>query len=156
MTTDIKLEAKQLTVSYGECRILNNMEMALREGTITAIMGRNGVGKTTLLKSLIGLLPPNSGDIIFEGESINRLSTDKRARKGIAYVPQGREIFPNLTVYENLLIGLEVLSQDKRLLPNDDVYELFPVLGRMSKRLGGNLSGGQQQMLALGENFHSD
>ena len=155
MTTDIKLETKQLTVSYGECRILNNLEFALREGTITAIMGRNGVGKTTLLKSLIGLLSPNSGEIILEGESVTHLSADKRARKGIAYVPQGREIFPNLTVYENLLIGMEVLSKDKVLLPDDEVYDLFPVLSRMGKRLGGNLSGGQQQQLARRRQKHS-
>ena len=150
MTTNIQLETKDLTVSYGECRILNNFEFALKKGTITAIMGRNGVGKTTLLKSLMGLLPANSGDIIFEGESINHLSTDKRARIGIAYVPQGREIFSKLTVQENLLIGLEVLSGEKHLLPTDDIYELFPILSRMGSRMGGNLSGGQQQQLAIG------
>jgi len=150
MTTAIQLETKQLTVSYGECRILNNMEFALRKGTITAIMGRNGVGKTTLLKSLMGLLSANSGDIIFEGESINHLRTSQRAQRGIAYVPQGREIFSKLTVQENLLIGLEVLSGEKRLLPTDEVYELFPILSRMGSRMGGNLSGGQQQQLAIG------
>ena len=150
MTPDILLETKKLTVSYVECRILNNMEIALRKGTITAIMGRNGVGKTTLLKSLMGLLPADSGQILFEGNPIKHLRTSKRAKMGIAYVPQGREIFSKLTVQENLLMGLEVLSGDKHLFPNDEIYELFPILSRMGSRMGGNLSGGQQQQLAIG------
>lgn len=143
------LEIKNLDTYYGESRILRDINLRVKKGSITSIMGRNGVGKTTLLKSIIGLLKPKKGDIHFQGEDITHTSPDKRAKKGLGYVPQGREIFPKLTVFENLKLGLEARADGVKKVPEDEMYELFPVLGQMKKRLGGNLSGGQQQQLAI-------
>jgi urea transport system ATP-binding protein len=112
-------------------------------------MGRNGMGKTTLLKCLMGLLPVSSGSLLFEGSDLRTLPAEERARRGIGYVPQGREIFPQLTVEENLRVGLGIRPNGLRAVP-PRVYELFPVLKQMRHRRGGNLSGGQQQQLAIG------
>ncbi len=143
------LEVKGLDVHYGESQVLREVNLSLRPGTITALMGRNGVGKTTLLKAIMGLLPARRGEIRFEGKTLNKLPPEKRARAGIAYVPQGREIFPKLTIEENLLLGLQARPDRRKSLPEDEAYGLFPFLKDMRKRLGGNLSGGQQQQLAI-------
>jgi len=145
------LEVKSLNTYYGESHILRNVDINVRSGEMVCLIGRNGVGKTTLLKSLIGLLKPRGGDIIFKGSSLIRKEPHSRAKLGVAYVPQGREIIPYLTVEENLLIGLEALpgglSNNKKIDPL--VYELFPILKDFLPRKGGDLSGGQQQQLAI-------
>ena len=145
------LEIKSLNTYYGESHILRNVDMNVKSGEMVCLIGRNGVGKTTLLKSLIGLLKPREGDIIFKGLSLVRKEPHARAKLGIAYVPQGREIIPYLTVEENLLIGLEALpgglTKNKKIDPI--VYELFPILKDFLSRKGGDLSGGQQQQLAI-------
>ena len=145
------LEIKSLNTYYGESHILRNVDMNVKSGEMVCLIGRNGVGKTTLLKSLIGLLKPREGDLIFKGSSIIRKEPHTRAKLGIAYVPQGREIIPYLTVEENLLIGLEALpgglTKNKKIDPI--VYELFPILKDFLSRKGGDLSGGQQQQLAI-------
>lgn len=132
---------------YGGSHILRNVSLEARAGEITVVLGRNGVGKTTLLKSLMGLVPVRSGQIIFGGESITQATPYKRARAGIGYVPQGREIFARLTVHENLLMGLATKKASTPIPPQ--LYELFPVLKQMLGRRGGDLSGGQQQQLAI-------
>ena len=133
---------------YGGSHILRNVSFEVPPGKVTALLGRNGVGKTTLLKTLMGLLQPRSGDIRFDGVSIVRHKPHERARAGIGYVPQGREIFPRLTVEENLVMGLA--TRPPRSRPPARVFEMFPVLGTMQRRRGGDLSGGQQQQLAIG------
>src|SRR5690606_42108961 len=144
------LEAKSLDVYYGESRILRSVDISAAPGRITALMGRNGVGKTTLLKAVIGLLPARAGSVSLGGLDLTKQPPEARARAGIAYVPQGREIFPKLTVEENLRMGLEARPGPRpKKLPKDEVYGLFPFLAKMEKRLGGNLSGGQQQQLAI-------
>ena len=145
------LEIKSLNTYYGESHILRDVDLTVNTGEMVCLIGRNGVGKTTLLKSLIGLLKPKRGDIIFNGNSLIRKEPHKRAKSGIAYVPQGREIIPYLTVEENLLIGLEALPGGLIKNKNIDnmIYELFPVLKDFLKRKGGDLSGGQQQQLAI-------
>lgn len=134
---------------YGGSHTLWDVDLAVAEGSCTCLMGRNGVGKTTLLKALMGLLPVRSGRIVFDGEDLSRRPAEARARSGIGYVPQGREIFPLLTVEENLRISLGARADHRREVP-DLVYDLFPVLREMSHRRGGDLSGGQQQQLAIG------
>ncbi len=141
------LETKNITAAYGESQILWGVDIKVQPATITTVMGRNGVGKTSLLKTLIGLLKNPKGNIIYEGQDISKLPPHKRAKLGIGYVPQGREIIPKLTVYENLKLGLE--STKETSIPEDEIYELFPILKDFRKRLGGNLSGGQQQQLAI-------
>ncbi|MBD2041632.1 urea ABC transporter ATP-binding subunit UrtE [Microcoleus sp. FACHB-672] len=148
------LQVAGLNVYYGESHILRDVDLSVPAGKMVCLIGRNGVGKTTLLKTVMGLLKPRSGTITFDGDLINSKSPDKRARSGIGYVPQGREIIPRLTVKENLLLGLEARSrQEKRLTHNqaiaDEIFELFPVLKSMLSRMGGDLSGGQQQQLAI-------
>jgi urea transport system ATP-binding protein len=143
------LETQKLDIYYGESRILRQVDLKLQQGRITALMGRNGVGKTTLLKSLIGLLSAREGAVKLDGKSINAFGPEKRAKLGIAYVPQGREIFPKLTIEENLILGLEARTDGLKKVPKDEIYALFPFLAKMEKRLGGNLSGGQQQQLAI-------
>jgi urea transport system ATP-binding protein len=133
---------------YGGSHILRDVGLELHQGKVTTLLGRNGVGKTTLLKCLVGLLPIRSGNIQFEGADISGLAPDVRARMGIAYVPQGREIFPRLTVEENLLMGLAGRPSGEKLPPR--IFEMFPVLKDMLRRRGGDLSGGQQQQLAIG------
>ena len=145
------LQIKSLNTYYGESHILRDVDMNIKQGEMICLIGRNGVGKTTLLKSLIGLLAPRRGEIIFNGDLVNRKPPHQRARSGIAYVPQGREIIPYLTVEENLQLGLEALpgglAKHKKI--DELVYELFPVLKQFLARKGGDLSGGQQQQLAI-------
>ncbi len=141
------LEAKNITAVYGESQILWGMDLQVKPASITTIMGRNGVGKTTFLKTVIGLLQSQEGTLLFNAKNITTLPPHKRAKLGIGYVPQGREIIPKLTVYENLKLGLE--STTEKTIPEDEIYELFPILKEFRKRLGGNLSGGQQQQLAI-------
>jgi urea transport system ATP-binding protein len=145
------LKISDLNVFYGESHILRNVDLTIEPGKMVCLIGRNGVGKTTMLKSLMGLLPVRSGSIQFQGWSIDRFSTDQRARLGIGYVPQGREIIPKLTVKDNLLLGLEALGDraPKTKKVPDEIYDLFPVLKKMLTRMGGDLSGGQQQQLAI-------
>ena len=145
------LQIKGLNTYYGESHILRDVDMNINQGEMICLIGRNGVGKTTLLKSLIGLLTPRRGEIIFNGDLVNRKPPHQRARSGIGYVPQGREIIPYLTVEENLQLGLEALpgglAKHKKI--DEIVYELFPVLKQFLARKGGDLSGGQQQQLAI-------
>ena len=131
---------------YGDSHTLWDMNLTVEEGSCTCLMGRNGVGKTTLLKAIMGLLPVRSGEVRFRDSALPSQTPDQRARAGIAYVPQGREIFAQLTVDENLRTGLGVAGGD---VP-EEVFELFPVLRSMLHRRGGDLSGGQQQQLAIG------
>ncbi len=135
--------------AYGGTQILWNLDLHIAPGTRTCIMGRNGVGKTTLLKAMMGLLPVKSGEIVVDGTDITRKTAEYRAHNGIGYVPQGRDIFPLLTVEENLRVGLGA-RQDKSKEVPEKIYELFPVLKSMLNRRGGDLSGGQQQQLAIG------
>ncbi|MEM9219726.1 MAG: urea ABC transporter ATP-binding subunit UrtE [Cyanobacteria bacterium P01_F01_bin.150] len=146
------LQVRGLNVFYGESHILRDVDLSVPAGQMICLIGRNGVGKTTLLKTIMGLLKPRSGVISFAGDPITHKSPDKRARMGIGYVPQGREIIPRLSVEENLLLGLEASPRGKsakdKTVP-DEIYELFPVLKTMLPRMGGDLSGGQQQQLAI-------
>lgn len=145
------LQVSGLNVYYGESHILRDVDLTVPRGQMVCLIGRNGVGKTTLLKTIMGLLRPRSGNITFAGKSIVGLSPDQRARAGIGYVPQGREIIPRLTVEENLLLGFEARGQKvkgTKVVP-EEIYELFPVLKTMLGRMGGDLSGGQQQQLAI-------
>ena len=143
------LGVKALNQSYGGSHTLWDVDLAVPAGSRTCLMGRNGMGKTTLLKCIMGLLPATSGEIGFGGTDLRRLSAESRARLGIGYVPQGREIFPQLTVEENLRVGLAVRKNGPRTVP-DKIFEMFPVLKQMLRRRGGDLSGGQQQQLAIG------
>lgn len=149
------LEINQLNHSYGQSRALWDLDFSVPEGTITCVMGRNGVGKTTLVKCILGLEPINSGEITLSGEVIHHLNTENRVRRGIGYVPQGREIFSSLTVEENLIIALGARRDKLKKIP-ERVYELFPVLKEMGSRRGGDLSGGQQQQLAVGRALVSE
>jgi urea transport system ATP-binding protein len=143
------LALKQVNQFYGGSHILWDLEMTVPKGSCTCLMGRNGMGKTTLLKCIMGLLPLTTGQLSFEGRDLGALPAEARARLGIGYVPQGREIFSQLTVEENLRIGLPSRRDGARTVP-EHIYELFPVLKRMLNRRGGDLSGGQQQQLAIG------
>ncbi len=143
------LRLEGLNQFYGESHTLWDLSIDIRSGACACLMGRNGVGKTTLLKCVMGLLPLRAGSIHFDGRDISRLSTESRARAGIGYVPQGREIFPMLTVEENLRIALGARRDRARHIP-EHIYQLFPVLRDMRQRRGGDLSGGQQQQLAIG------
>ncbi len=139
---------KNVDQLYGGSQILWGLNLDVEPGSCTCIMGRNGVGKTTLLKCLMGLLPIQSGEIIYAGEAIQNRPAQWRAHNGIGFVPQGRDIFPLLTVEENLQLGLPCRKQKTKQIPQK-VYELFPVLKDMLNRRGGDLSGGQQQQLAI-------
>ena len=143
------LKISDLNQYYGESHTLWDVSLDINAGTCACLMGRNGMGKTTLLKCIMGLLPIKSGTIEFYGDDIGKLPADKRAHIGIGYVPQGREIFGQLTVEENLQIGLQARKDKKKVIP-ERIFELFPVLKEMLKRRGGDLSGGQQQQLAIG------
>ncbi|MDP1524558.1 MAG: ABC transporter ATP-binding protein [Rhodocyclaceae bacterium] len=142
------LIVQNLNQYYGGSHILRDLSFDAPVGKVTTLLGRNGVGKTTLLKCLMGLVPAKTGSVQFENKDITTLPSHARVRAGIGYVPQGREIFPRLTVEENLLMGMASLSA-KAKLP-ERIFELFPVLKSMLKRRGGDLSGGQQQQLAIG------
>jgi urea transport system ATP-binding protein len=143
------LEVNAIDLHYGAAQALRGVSLKADPGTVTCVLGRNGVGKSSLLRALIGQHPISSGSISWEGNVITSLRPEERARRGIAYVPQGREIFPLLTVEENLQTGFAPLKREERSIP-DDVFSLFPVLGDMLGRRGGDLSGGQQQQLAIG------
>jgi urea transport system ATP-binding protein len=143
------LDANAIDLHYGAAQALRAITLHAEPGKVTCVLGRNGVGKTSLLRALIGEHPVSAGNIIWEGHDITPLEPYERARRGIAYVPQGRDIFPLLTVEENLETGYAPLRRDQRSIP-DDVFSLFPVLGDMLRRRGGDLSGGQQQQLAIG------
>jgi len=136
------LVVDQLNQYYGGSHILRNVAFEVPAGKVTALLGRNGVGKTTLLRSLMGLVPIRTGTVTFEDQDLTRAKPNERARAGLGYVPQGREIFPRLTVEENLLMGAPKVP--------DRIFEMFPVLKSMLGRRGGDLSGGQQQQLAIG------
>ena len=144
------LSASGLQAAYGQSTILWGVDFEVKKGSATTIMGRNGVGKSTLLKTIMGLLNVKSGSIKLYDEEISKLPPYKKAWKGIGYIPQGREIIPKLTVYENLKLGMEALTDKKAKFPEEEIYDLFPILKEFKKRLGGNLSGGQQQQLAIG------
>ena len=143
------LEIHSLNQFYGGSHTLWDVNLSVAEGSRMCLMGRNGMGKTTLLKCVMGLHPVSSGSIAFEGTDLVKCAAEQRARIGIGYVPQGREIFPQLTVEENLRVGLGIRKNGARKIP-DRIFELFPVLAKMLKRRGGDLSGGQQQQLAIG------
>jgi len=143
------LEVNAIDLHYGAAKALRGVSLTAEPGKLTCVLGRNGVGKTSLLRALVGQHAISSGSITFGGSDISRLPPHDRARRGIAYVPQGREIFPLLTVEENLKTGFAPLKRDQRHIP-DDVFSLFPVLNDMLGRRGGDLSGGQQQQLAIG------
>jgi urea transport system ATP-binding protein len=144
------LGVKNLSFSYGMVQALRDVNMTMAQGRVTCVMGRNGVGKTTLMKNIMGLLKQNAGSVTLGDADVTKLPANKRARAGIALVPQGRQIFPKLTIEENLRIGLEARPKgsSRKQIPAD-VYDLFPILKTMSKRMGGDLSGGQQQQLAI-------
>jgi urea transport system ATP-binding protein len=143
------LTLKHLNQFYGGSHTLWDLDMTVPKGSCTCLMGRNGMGKTTLLKCIMGLLPLATGELAFDGRDLRATPAEARARLGIGYVPQGREIFSQLTVEENLRIGLAARRDGARAVP-EHIYELFPVLKRMLGRRGGDLSGGQQQQLAIG------
>jgi urea transport system ATP-binding protein len=139
------LSVDAIRVCYGQSEVISALSMSVSRGEILALMGLNGMGKTTLMKTLIGLLSPRSGTVTLEGKEITRAEPFERVARGLAYVPQGRMVFATLTVEENIQTGL---PQGERVVP-DQIYELFPVLKEMRKRRAGNLSGGQQQQLAI-------
>jgi urea transport system ATP-binding protein len=143
-----ELEVRSVTLHYGAAVALRNVSISATAGTVTCLMGRNGVGKTSLLRAIMGAHPIAEGEIWWEGTDISRLTTYQRARCGIAWVPQGRDIFPLLTVEENLETGFSVLPSRQRRVPNE-IFALFPNLKTMLRRRGGDLSGGQQQQLAI-------
>lgn len=144
------LQVNELDQYYGGSHILRGLSFEAAIGEVTCLLGRNGVGKTTLLKCLMGLVPAKNGTITWEGKDISHQSPHQRVKGGIAYVPQGREIFPRLTVEENILLGLSRFAGSQSQVVPEHIYQLFPVLQEMKHRRGGDLSGGQQQQLAIG------
>lgn len=142
------LKLNNLTLHYGHSKILNGISMEAAQGEVTCVMGTNGVGKTSLIKAISGTHPRSGGDVELDGETLGVLPAHRLAHKGVAYVPQGREIFPLLTVRENLETGFVCLPPSEHFIP-DEIFELFPVLKEMQNRRGGDLSGGQQQQLAI-------
>nr|WP_226013173.1 ABC transporter ATP-binding protein [Halomicrobium salinisoli] len=142
------LELADVTAGYGATPVLRDVDLAVEEGEIVGVVGKNGVGKTTLMKTAMGLLEPESGSVRYRGEDVTDAPADARARAGIGYIPQGRGIFPDLTVEQNLRMGEHVDAGSAETL-YDEVYDLFPVLEERATQDGGTLSGGQQQMLAI-------
>ncbi|TRU24440.1 MAG: urea ABC transporter ATP-binding subunit UrtE [Microcystis aeruginosa Ma_SC_T_19800800_S464] len=144
------LHISELNVYYGESHILRNVDLNINAGEMVCLIGRNGVGKTTLLKTLMGILKPRAGAINYDQQNLINKTSDQRARLGLGYVPQGRDIIPRLTVKENLILGLEALpTKRKNATIPEEIFDLFPVLKKMLSRMGGDLSGGQQQQLAI-------
>jgi urea transport system ATP-binding protein len=143
------LEVKNIDLYYGAAQALRSVSLKVEPGKVACVLGRNGVGKTSLLRAIVGQYPVANGNILFNGADITSAGAADRARMGIAFVPQGREIFPLLTVEENLETGFAPLKRVDRSVP-EDVYSLFPILKTMTRRRGGDLSGGQQQQLAIG------
>ena len=149
------LNVQNLSFSYGEVQVLRELDVHVPAETIVSVMGRNGVGKTTLMNNIIGLLKPSSGSIQIGNRELVGVPTHRRIRAGLAYVPQGRMIFPKLTVEENLRVGLAAREDKIKQIP-EEIYNLFPILKEMGKRMGGDLSGGQQQQLAIGRALVTD
>ncbi|WP_395660445.1 urea ABC transporter ATP-binding subunit UrtE [Aestuariivirga sp.] len=149
MMADTILDVKDLRAGYGGKPVLQGVNLSVREGEIVAVIGRNGVGKSTLMKTLIGLIGTMSGEISFGGRSIGQLEAYRRAKLGIGYVPQGRDVFPRMTVRENLQVG-EAMCGRAEPSAYDKVYELFPILKERAAQSAGTMSGGQQQQLAIG------
>jgi urea transport system ATP-binding protein len=144
------LHISELNVYYGESHIIRNVDLNINAGEMVCLIGRNGVGKTTLLKTLMGILKPRAGTINYEQQNLINKTSDQRARLGLGYVPQGRDIIPRLTVKENLILGLEALpTRRKNATIPEEIFDLFPDLKTMLSRMGGDLSGGQQQQLAI-------
>ncbi|MBF7685729.1 urea ABC transporter ATP-binding subunit UrtE [Acinetobacter sp. B10A] len=150
------LEVKQINQFYGGSHILRDVSFTAPMGACSVVLGRNGVGKTTFLKCLMGILPIKSGEILLNGKDISKMSPEQRVRAGLAYVPQGRDIFSTLTVEENILIGMAKFSGAKTKKVPSHLYEIFPVLDEMKHRRGGDLSGGQQQQLAIARALASE
>lgn len=150
------LEVNTINQYYGGSHILRDVSLTAPVGECSVVLGRNGVGKTTLLKCLMGVLPIKSGQILLDGKDISKLSPENRVRAGMAYVPQGRDIFSTLTVEENILIGMAKFKGSKAKKVPNHLYEIFPVLDEMSQRRGGDLSGGQQQQLAIARALASE
>jgi urea transport system ATP-binding protein len=146
-------EVRNLSAAYGQSEVLHGIDLSVTPGEIVVLVGRNGMGKSTLMKSLIGTMPTRSGQILVDGTDVTKLASHQRVAKGIAYVPQGRQIFGTMTVKENIETGLVVRGKDD--VPNE-IYDLFPILKEFSGRRGGNLSGGQQQQLAIARALASD
>jgi len=144
------LQVENLNQFYGSSHTLRDVSFEVPTGAVTTLLGRNGVGKTTLLKCIMGVLPAKSGRVVMDGEDVSGMPPHARAHRGMAYVPQGREIFPRLTVEENLLMGLATKKRGSDAGISPDIFEMFPVLKSMLHRRGGDLSGGQQQQLAIG------
>ena len=147
------LSVSDYRVSYGQSEVLHGLNFEVKPREIVAVMGRNGMGKTTLMKSLMGVIPSNSGSVKLDGKEVSQLKSYQRVASGFGFVPQGRMIFPTLTVEENIETGLE--NSKTRQIP-EDIYALFPVLWDMRRRKGGNLSGGQQQQLAIARALVTD
>ncbi|MET3506633.1 urea ABC transporter ATP-binding subunit UrtE [Halalkalibacter oceani] len=142
------LQLQQLEVAYDDSIVIRDVSLEIKQGQVVCLMGRNGVGKTTIIKTIMGVLANRKGTITYKGEDVTSKNPTYRAKKGFGFVPQGREIFSNLTVYENMLLGLEARSDKKRTI-DETIYQYFPVLKEMKDRPGGDLSGGQQQQLAF-------
>jgi urea transport system ATP-binding protein len=143
------LSINNINFSYGNVQSLKDVTMTMPSGEITCVMGRNGVGKTTLIKNIMGVLKSSSGNVVIDNHDVSALPSHRRAKAGLAWVAQGRMIFPKLTVEENLRVGLQARTDGKKTVP-EEIYELFPILKQFLKRMGGDLSGGQQQQLAIG------
>ncbi|MGZ5810960.1 MAG: urea ABC transporter ATP-binding subunit UrtE [Xanthobacteraceae bacterium] len=146
-------DIRNLNVAYGQSQVLHGINMTIMPGEIVAVVGRNGMGKSTLMKSLIGTMPSRSGQVMIDGDDVSKLPSHSRVAKGLAYVPQGRQIFGPMTVRENIETGLVVTGKSD--VP-DEIYSLFPILWEFRDRRGGNLSGGQQQQLAIARALASD
>jgi urea transport system ATP-binding protein len=147
------LDVRNLNVAYGQSQVLHGINFAVTSGEIVAVVGRNGMGKSTLMKSLIGVMPVRSGQVLVDGGDVSTLPSHTRVARGLAYVPQGRQIFGTMTVRENIETGLVVTGKSE--IPGE-IYTLFPVLREFDRRRGGNLSGGQQQQLAIARALASD
>ena len=147
------LDVRNLNVAYGQSQVLHGVNFTVTPGEIVAVVGRNGMGKSTLMKSLIGVMPARSGQVLIDGGDVTGLPSHSRVARGLAYVPQGRQIFGTMTVRENIETGLVVTGKNK--IP-EEIYTLFPVLREFDRRRGGNLSGGQQQQLAIARALASD
>jgi urea transport system ATP-binding protein len=146
-------EVRNLTAAYGQSEVLHGIDLSVGDGEIVALVGRNGMGKSTLMKSMIGVMPSRSGQIVIDGLDVTAMPSHKRVANGLAYVPQGRQIFGTMTVKENIETGRVVTGRSD--IPNE-IYDLFPVLKDFERRRGGNLSGGQQQQLAIARALASE
>ena len=147
------LEVRNLSAAYGQSEVLHGIDLSVTSGEIVALVGRNGMGKSTLMKSLIGVMPARSGQIVVDGADVTLLTTHQRVARGLGYVPQGRQIFGAMTVKENIETGLVVTGKSE--IPHE-IFDLFPILADFEKRRGGNLSGGQQQQLAIARALAGD